>query len=160
MERRCSRCKLLKDENDFAGPFKSKPRKDVYCRSCRAAYQREHYLANRSELIRKGRSRKKVELQRRVSLLLDYLEQHPCVDCGESDPLVLEFDHLVGKAFTVADGMKSQSWAAILAELEKCEVVCVNCHRRRTAIRGGYRRFAISARGAQQGRLFGPWIHP
>lgn len=157
MERRCSRCKLLKDETEFAGPFKSKPRKDCYCRPCRSAYQREHYLANRSELIRKARSRKQLELRRRVSLLLDYLKKHPCVDCGECDPVVLEFDHLGGKAFTVADGMKSQTWTAVLAELEKCEVVCVNCHRRRTAARGGFRRLGMSGIRLTQGRLFGPW---
>lgn len=82
-----------------------------------------------------------------VSLLLDYLREHPCVDCGESDPVVLEFDHLFEKSFTIADGLKSRSWEAVMAEIQKCEVVCVNCHRRRTAARGGFKRMTIVAAG-------------
>lgn len=82
-----------------------------------------------------------------VSLLLSFLREHPCVDCGEPDPVVLEFDHLSNKSFTIADGLKSRSWAAVAAEIQKCEVVCVNCHRRRTAARGGFKRLALLGAG-------------
>lgn len=157
MERLCARCNQLKDENDFAGPYPSRPRKDAYCRPCRSQYQAERYLANRSEVIRKNGARKKVERQRRVAALIDYLQDHPCVDCGEADPVVLEFDHLGDKSFTVAEGIKSRSWTAVLEEIEKCEVVCVNCHRRRTASRGAFRRLGIAEMPVVSPPLFGPW---
>ena len=64
-----------------------------------------------------------------------YLQEHPCVDCGEDDIRVLEFDHIdpsqkeFGISRGIADGRGLKS---IKAEVEKCEVRCCNCHRIRT----------------------------
>jgi hypothetical protein len=69
----------------------------------------------------------------RTLYLIGYFAEHPCVDCGESDPIVLEFDHLRDKAFSIGGSLTDRPWEAILEEIEKCEVVCANCHRRRTA---------------------------
>jgi hypothetical protein len=71
--------------------------------------------------------------------LLDYFSSHPCCDCGETDPMVLEFDHLdaEAKAFDICHCLPYRNWQSILDEIDKCEVVCANCHRRRTARRGG-----------------------
>ena len=56
-----------------------------------------------------------------------------CIDCGNKNPIVLDFDHLKDKKYNVSrmihDGF---SWAAIKKEIAKCEVVCANCHRIRT----------------------------
>jgi hypothetical protein len=80
--------------------------------------------------------------------LLDYLAEHPCVDCGEPDPRVLDFDHLPGedKRFCVGRAVcgSTRSWRAIREEITKCEVVCANCHRRRTADRGAYRKHLVA----------------
>jgi hypothetical protein len=69
--------------------------------------------------------------------LYEYLENHPCVDCREGDPVVLEFDHVRGvKSYNVsAMGWLMLSWTSLLKEIEKCEVRCANCHRRKTAER-------------------------
>ncbi|WNM73006.1 HNH endonuclease [Streptomyces phage Persimmon] len=80
--------------------------------------------------------------------LLEYLAMHPCVDCGEADPIVLEFDHLpeFEKSFEIGRAVTSStmSWAKVLTEIDKCEVVCCNCHRRRTAKRKGDYRYLAS----------------
>jgi L-lysine 2,3-aminomutase len=57
------------------------------------------------------------------------------LDCGEADPVVLEFDHVTGvKEAAVAELVqRAVSLARLIAEVEKCEVRCANCHRRRTA---------------------------
>jgi hypothetical protein len=68
----------------------------------------------------------------RTRFLLGYFATHPCADCGESDPIVLEFDHLGDKLFNIGEALTYRNWESILAEIEKCEVVCANCHRRRT----------------------------
>lgn len=63
-----------------------------------------------------------------------YLATHPCVDCGEDDVVVLEFDHLRDKTANVSALVAGFSGIKrVFQEIEKCEVVCANCHRRRTA---------------------------
>ncbi|MGR0319109.1 hypothetical protein [Agromyces sp. ZXT2-3] len=60
-----------------------------------------------------------------------YLLEHPCVDCGEADIRVLDFDHRVGTR-KVAEVMKlakaAYSWERVAAEIAKCDVRCRNCH--------------------------------
>jgi L-lysine 2,3-aminomutase len=115
------------------------------CRSCRSAYHRRHYLANKRQYIAHAAKSKKRQRIKRTRLILEFFATHPCVDCGETDPVVLEFDHLHDKAFEVTQGLEWRSWQRILEEIEKCEVVCANCHRRRTARRRGALRVALLA---------------
>jgi len=65
--------------------------------------------------------------------ILEYLRLHPCVDCGEADPIVLEFDHRENKKAAIGEMFCTYSWSAMKREIEKCDVRCVNCHRRKTA---------------------------
>lgn len=106
------------------------------CRACNIERNKRWYRDNPS--VRAVRMdgyarRRREELHRRI---LEHLLEHPCVDCGEADPVVLEFDHLRDKLRNVT-GMANarMPWSKIRAEIEKCEVVCANCHRRRTARR-------------------------
>jgi hypothetical protein len=139
---KCYRCGLYRAADDFAWRRKAKNQRDSFCRTCRAAYKREHYLANKQRYIDHAALNKERERAERTVYLFEYFKSHPCVDCGETDPLVLEFDHLRDKIFNIGTGLDGRSWQAVLAEIEKCEVVCSNCHRRRTAIRrGSYRAF-------------------
>lgn len=62
----------------------------------------------------------------------------PCMDCGGSFPIIcMDFDHVRGeKVGNVADLVKkNKPFDVILAEIAKCDVVCANCHRIRTAAR-------------------------
>ena len=108
-------------------------------------YGKQHYRANRAHYIREEARRKKARTAERMRYLFGYFLTHPCVDCQESDPLVLEFDHLGDKAFCVSHGFSGRNWQAILDEIAKCDVVCSNCHRRRTAKRAGYTRALLAA---------------
>ena len=92
------------------------------CTSAQAVWQRSY-----QKDFRKTKTAKQLE----------YLLSHPCVDCGEKDPVVLEFDHVRGvKEWNVSLLVRSNSsWKRVLEEIEKCEVVCANCHKRRTAER-------------------------
>lgn len=65
----------------------------------------------------------------------NYLKEHPCVTCGESDPVVLEFDHLdpTTKVSTVSHLMLKGSLDELITEIKKCQVLCANCHKRKTA---------------------------
>lgn len=62
--------------------------------------------------------------------VLEYLLDHPCVDCGVTNPIVLDFDHVTGeKIGNVSEMIKSGSLRGIKEEIKKCEVRCANCHR-------------------------------
>jgi hypothetical protein len=108
----------------------------TWCRDCFAAYGREYYRKNRdvqkARLLRNTAARR-ADNQRRM---IEYLCEHPCVDCSEADIVVLQFDHLGNKERDVASMLSgSWSWSAIEREIAKCEVRCANCHRLRTALR-------------------------
>ncbi|HVT76394.1 MAG TPA: hypothetical protein VHD87_05140 [Acidimicrobiales bacterium] len=99
-----------------------------------------HYAANKRRYIDNANAWKLKLGDRRARWLLEYLAAHPCVDCGESDPVVLDFDHRRDKLFEIGRAIFFKSMEAILEEIEKCDVVCANCHRRRTARRGRFAR--------------------
>ena len=69
---------------------------------------------------------------------LNKLKYKPCADCGVIySPCSMDFDHTGDNKFGNISEMKSYSLDRILAEAAKCDVVCSNCHRVRTAIRKG-----------------------
>lgn len=84
-----------------------------------------------------GRASQKTQPARRSrnrGYIWGYKAASLCADCGERDPLVLEFDHVRGvKEYNIGD-MASSNYAieTIQNEIDKCEVVCANCHRLRT----------------------------
>ena len=114
------------------------------CRPCRSAYGKEHYAANRQRYIDQAQVVKQRLRLERTTYLIEFFEKHSCADCGESDPVVLEFDHLRDKRFSIGSKLCTATWNDILAEIEKCEVVCANCHRRRTAQRMGSARATLT----------------
>ena len=118
--------------------------RDTYCRPCRAEYGREHYVKNRQRYIEMNGARKRRVRLERMVWLVQFLREHPCLDCGEPDPVVLEFDHLRDKSFSIGQMLAERAWSDVLAEIEKCEVVCSNCHRRRTAKRGNFLRAGVA----------------
>jgi len=85
-------------------------------------------------------------IARNQQLVFDYLLTHPCVDCGESDPIVLEFDHVRGDkkrplAKLIRQGLSART---IEDEIAKCDVRCANCHRRKTALALGWFRNGVA----------------
>ncbi|HEX3100099.1 MAG TPA: hypothetical protein VHQ41_03995 [Patescibacteria group bacterium] len=79
--------------------------------------------------------------QRIRAQLFDFLSTKSCIDCGEADPILLEFDHADRKdKFKDVSKLLSghYSWLTIQTEIAKCEVRCANCHRRKTYIQFGW----------------------
>lgn len=93
-----------------------------------------HYLENIDYYKEKAVKHNAEYKGRNLQFVVDYLKQHPCVDCGETDPIVLEFDHLRNKRKEVSRLINDcVSIEILVEEIEKCEVRCANCHRRKTA---------------------------
>ncbi len=133
--RRCSHCRHYRRLDAFAWRNKAEGKRAPFCRGCQAEYNRKHYLANKDLYVRRAEESKRKARLERTTKLLKFFAEHPCVDCGEMDPLVLEFDHLRDKEFNISTALSCRKWKTVLDEIEKCEVVCANCHRRRTARR-------------------------
>lgn len=138
--RRCGRCGEFKPTPEFAWRRVRRGQLDNYCRPCRAAYKQEHYARHRERYVAKAMRRKNALAAERAAYLVEFFRERACVDCGELDPLVLEFDHLGDKKFDISRGLRDRNWQAVLDEIAKCDVVCANCHRRRTALRAGSAR--------------------
>lgn len=115
---------------------KSKDGLQARCKYCVAAY----YAANRASLYPRIRERNLRAIREARTFVWNYLLDHPCVDCGEPDPVVLDFDHVIGvKRKGVSDlAGEGYSIKVITAEIAKCLVRCANCHRRRTAVQLGH----------------------
>jgi hypothetical protein len=137
--KQCSHCKEEKKEEEFQRNRSTKDGLQDQCTPCRKETDRRSYLRRSPEQKARYLARDRDTARQNLRLLYEYLLAHPCVDCGESDTIVLEFDHVRGeKKHNVADVIRSgRKWQTIIKEIEKCEVRCANCHRRATAKRGG-----------------------
>jgi hypothetical protein len=114
-----------------------------YCWECCRSYSREHYRKNRATYLARSRRRHRIDRDACRRLAYEYLETHPCVDCGETDLAVLDFDHRdrSTKESTIAALIRKGSVDALAAEIAKCDVRCANDHRRKTARELGYGRW-------------------
>jgi hypothetical protein len=139
--RRCGRCGLVLPTALFGlGQYR--------CRRCC-----REYLAARGELHRaqSGAALARRRLRAKAHLLA-YLVAHPCIDCGESDPVLLEFDHVRGKRMGLAQlAHLGERPARLDEELALCEVVCACCHRRRTVQRRGPASIVRKSRARNSG---------
>jgi len=116
---------------------------DNDCRLCKVARAKEYDGRPENKKIRDEYNRSKFVTGQ--IWINDYLLKHPCVDCGEADPVVLEFDHIVQlKTNRDVTSMMLYSIQKILSEIAKCEVVCANCHTRRTAKRADTLRWRLN----------------
>lgn len=134
----CSVCKEDKSLEDFAFRSKAKGTRQSRCRSCIREWDRKCWSEGRKKET-SGQKRREV-LERNRSYIWTVLTTSSCVDCDNNNPLVLEFDHLRDKSNNIASVMRDWSLEKLMAEIEKCEVVCANCHKIRTSNRAGWWR--------------------
>jgi hypothetical protein len=129
----CFKCKEIKPLSHFY--LNKNSRYDTYCVPCRCEISRNF---QRTRAPKSLKPRNVYERERRAALgtwVLNYLQTHPCVVCGESDPIVLDFDHIRGKKKYPVTYMISHQYCleTVIEEIAKCQVLCANCHRRKTA---------------------------
>lgn len=124
----CGQKRLLAEYHKKNGKLRSN------CKWCVSQYSQAHYKNNKEYYLTKAARNRTLGKQRLRRFIYEYYSSHPCVDCGESDPIVLEFDHIHKKYAGIAIMINRMfSLEKIKNEIERCEVVCSNCHKRRTA---------------------------
>ena len=131
----CTKCGLVKDLSDFAWKFKDRGVKASNCKACQKVMKDAHYQRTKQVYIDRAK-----RVQRDVREFIQaYKESNPCADCSEYFPYyVMDFDHLdaSSKSGTVASLIKHGMSYRLWEEIDKCELVCSNCHRERTHTRG------------------------
>ena len=109
----CGKCEIQKPRKEYPNRGPKELRSN--CIRCRrilrdAAHKRRKATENRSNI-------------------LAYKRTHPCEHCAESDPVVLHFHHLRDKLGTVSMmAGRGIDWSRISSEIDKCIVLCANCH--------------------------------
>lgn len=129
------------EEDTFSWQNKSAGKRNSICKPCNSTRGKIRYSESPSER-QAVKDRTARYVARNELFVYEYLLDHPCVDCGEPEPLFLDFDHLRDKEAGVSYLANSPSSIQRLKdEIAKCEVVCVRCHRLRTAKRAGWYRY-------------------
>lgn len=134
-KRRCPRCGVTKNLNAFYKSRRNKNGKTTYCKKCTLAYVNLAYAENLHGIRERKRRGRNSLIGKTRKIILEHLKKHPCVDCGEDNIIVLDFDHRdpADKHFTIGGGSTARKPESIKKEIQKCDVRCSNCHRKKTA---------------------------
>jgi hypothetical protein len=138
----CTKCQEEKSLDNFRNYKRSKDGKVNWCKPCFKLHEKLHWQAN-PERRKKSKDRRIASTHRNRAFVFSYLLEHPCEKCPESDPIVLEFDHIdpIQKLFNISDassGNEPKGLDTLKKEIAKCRVLCANCHRRHTAQQQGW----------------------
>lgn len=143
----CPTCSTLKSTADFTRDRARPDGLNSQCKMCKRTVQRNWYARNKAHHIANVARRRRSAETEIIKRILKYLHCHPCVDCGETNPVLLEFDHVRGDKVNSVCNLISRGfgWNKIESEISKCEVRCCKCHRLKTAEQFGYRKLLLSS---------------
>src|SRR5438128_424151 len=124
--KKCPRCQEFKALSEFGNNRTRPDGLQVQCRPCLKQIQHDWYQRHKTVHYKNILQRRRAKSAEILEHIGDYFKTHPCVDCGESDPVVLDFDHVRGeKCFSIGTRWsQGYSWEYLLHEIEKCEVRC------------------------------------
>jgi hypothetical protein len=149
----CPTCQISKPSTEFNINKSRKDGLQSFCRECQKIYDQSYY-ATRVERRTSTYERVKDRRKKKREMIWQYFLEHPCVDCNESDPVVLEFDHREQSEKEEEIGRLVQNGASVkrlFQEIDKCDVRCANCHRRRTAVQCGWYKDFLPGYGPKAG---------
>jgi hypothetical protein len=138
--KKCNHCGKLKEETEFNWRYKTLGIRHPTCKECQKLFRKNWYEGSAHERhLRNVKERQSAARDYARDFVYDYLSIHPCTKCGESDPRVLEFHHRGGKDMEVSYMVSAgYSVERIQGEIEKCDVLCANCHRKITVQERGW----------------------
>lgn len=125
----CSKCKITRPVSEFNFKNMILGKRHSYCKGCGSSLTRSHYQSNKRKYLDRN-----ARTNARHRAIIRSAKLRPCADCGIQYPYyVMDFDHREGatKSFILSDVPRATS-KSLMREIEKCDVVCANCHRERT----------------------------
>ena len=125
----CSKCGEEYDISQYTWSIRGVKRHSK-CPKCRSEERIDYYNRHKDEELAYKYERQKDRRDEARLYVFTYLTTHPCADCFETDPLVLTFDHVRGTKKMNISQMVNQGYSiqVLQAEIDKCEVRCMNCH--------------------------------
>jgi hypothetical protein len=137
---KCNHRQLEKDPEEFNWRYKSLGLRHPTCRECISGHQKKYFSGDAHDRhLQQVKDRKHAVRDVAREFVLDYLSTHPCSQCGETDSRVLEFHHEHSKEYPVSAMINGgYPIKRIQAEIEKCIVLCANCHRKLTMDERGW----------------------
>ena len=142
----CNKCTKDLPYTDFRVDNIKTGRLHNYCKLCQKEYLRDYYKAYYQDNKGQYVPRRLKSTREKHQKVFDYLLTHPCVDCGYSNPIALQFDHITGKKEFAISRAYRKSWELISKEISKCEVRCANCHIIKTSKQQNYQRADLLAK--------------
>ena len=143
----CPKCDRTLPLTSFRYRNKALNKRQSYCRDCSNSYWRDWYgrEENRKrQLAAVALRRRRIRDENRR--LVRALKDQPCADCGLRFPTeAMDFDHLEEKTAEISRMVYANGVETLRIEITRCEVVCANCHRIRTAKRRATREGALRA---------------
>jgi hypothetical protein len=138
----CSKCGQLKNDSEYTWSIRG-IKKHSACNTCRTEERMDYYQRNKDKELKYKAERQVSKREEARRFVTDYLRNHPCVDCGNPDPMVLTFDHVTGNKKMNISQMVNQGYSleALQREMSLCVVRCANCHMRIEKERRGTRYF-------------------
>lgn len=129
----CPACNTPKELSEFRPNKTKKDGLQGYCITCDKKKQTQWYQNNSEKYKKKTLARNRSNRLENRKYVIEYLKSHPCISCGETDIVVLEFDHTRDKKCNVSKLIAASTLKLVKEEIEKCQVLCANCHKRKTA---------------------------
>lgn len=120
----CSRCKNPLSIDNFSKDSSRPDGLSMVCKTCTSIRYQERYKI-------KNAIRCKLRHTEYREFLAKYFEGKCCYHCKETNPVTFDFHHLdeTKKEFTLG-GSHMRKWANIVTEIDKCVILCNNCHRK------------------------------
>lgn len=141
----CPKCNKFLDEGMFSKCSSNVNGLQTYCKECAKQKFRKYYRENTEKhrkAVKKWTSNNKEKhskitkaaKEKTLNFIRDLKEATPCSDCGKRHPYyVMQFDHVRGdKVGNINIMSRKTSLDVIKEEIDKCELVCANCHSVRT----------------------------
>lgn len=130
--RLCTVCNLEKDISDF---YKNTGKRDGLnnrCKTCWREYMKSYYKKNEEKLYPIRKQQAAVYLKGLMDKADKIKADQGCYFCQEKEPICLDFHHTdpTTKDNNVSELIRKKNWKKVLAEIEKCVIVCSNCHRK------------------------------
>lgn len=126
----CTKCKRELPIENFRWKNKTEGRRHSQCKECQSKQEKEHYRNLSSDRQIKVQTRQRNLLIRNTEYL-NSIKSNGCQKCGDKRLYVLDFHHIdpTQKDNTINHMRKSSSLENLISEVDKCIVLCANCHR-------------------------------